>query len=78
MDQFLKSLRHRRLIIQSRIEDEEARPSPDGLRLRALRKLKLQLRDQIEFIDRMNRYGQAVAIPVVRRRSSRFLLPEKA
>ncbi len=78
MDQFLKALRYRRSIIQARIEDEQARPAPDGLRLRALKKLKLQLREQIEFIDRMNRYGEAVAIPAVRRRLSRFMLPEKA
>jgi hypothetical protein len=73
MDQFLKSLRHRRSAIQAKIEEEQARPAPNHLRLTALKRLKLRLRDQIEFIERMNRRGQAVSIQVVRRRSFRPL-----
>lgn len=69
MDQFLKSLRHRRSTIQARIEDEQARPVPDQLRLSSLKRLKLRFRDQIEFIERINRRSEA--IPVVRRRSYR-------
>ncbi len=78
MDQFLKSLRHRRFAIQARIEEELGRPGPDSLRLRALKKLRLRLRDQIEFIERINRHGRSAPIPVVRRRSFRPVLPGKA
>jgi len=74
MDQFIKSLRQRRAIIQARIEDEQARPAPDQLRLSALKRLKLRIREQIEFIERMNRRGERIAIPVVRRRLFRPLL----
>lgn len=73
MDQFIKSLRYRRATVQARIEDEQARPAPDQLRLSALKRLRLQFRDQIEFIERMNRRGEATPIPVVRRRSLRPL-----
>ena len=73
MHQLLKSLHHRRSTIQARIEDEQARPVPDQLRLRTLKKLKLRFRDQIELIERMNRRGEAFLIPVVRRRSYRSL-----
>jgi hypothetical protein len=78
MDQFIKSLRHRRASVQGRIEDEQARPLPDQLRLSALKRLKLQFRDQIEFIERMNRRGETTPIPVVRRRSYRPLLSGKS
>lgn len=77
MDQFIKSLHHRRVSVQARIEDEQARPVPDQLRLSALKRLKLRFRDQIEFIERMNRRGEAVPIPVVRRRAFRSLLAGK-
>jgi hypothetical protein len=74
MDQFLKSLRHRRAGIQSRIDEEQTRPAPDHVRLTVLKKLRLRFREQIEFIERMNRNGEVVPIPVVRRRSFRFAL----
>jgi len=73
MDQFLKSLRHRRVADQDRIEDEQARPRPDQLRLGALKKLRLRFRDQVEFIERMNRRGDTTPIQVVRRRSLRLV-----
>lgn len=78
MDQFIKSLRHRRATVQARIEDEQARPAPDQLRLSALKRLRLRFRDQIEFIERMNRRGETMPIPVVRRRSYRPLLAGKS
>jgi len=78
MDQFIKSLRHRRATVQARIEDEQARPAPDQLRLSALKRLRLRFRDQIEFIERMNRRGETIPIPVVRRRSYRPLLAGKS
>lgn len=77
MDQFIKSLRHRRATVQARIADEQARPAPDQLRLSALKRLRLRFRDQIEFIERMNRRGETIAIPVVRRRSFYPLLAGK-
>lgn len=77
MDQFIKSLRHRRATVQARIADEQARPAPDQLRLSALKRLRLRFRDQIEFIERMNRRGETIAIPVVRRRSFHPLLAGK-
>ena len=78
MNQFIKSLRHRRATVQARIEDEQARPVPDQLRLSALKRLRLRFRDQIEFIERMNRRGETIPIPVVRRRSYRPLLAGKS
>ncbi len=78
MDQFIKSLRHRTATVQARIEDEQARPAPDQLRLTALKRLKLRFRDQIEFIERINRHGGTTPIPVVRRRALRLSLPERA
>lgn len=69
MDQFLKALRNRKAHVQSRIDDEQARPAPNGLRLSALKKLKLRFREQIEFIERQNRQSMPVLIPVIRRRS---------
>lgn len=71
MDQFLKSIRHRCSSVQARIEEEQARPAPDQLRLSALKRLKLRFRDQIEIIERMNRRGETIEVPVVRRRSFR-------
>jgi hypothetical protein len=78
MDQFIKSLRHRRAILQARIEDEQARPAPDQLRVSALKRLKLRFREQIEFLERMNRHGEKVTIPIVRRRPLRPPLLGKA
>lgn len=69
----LKSLHHRKANIQARIEEEQARPVPDHLRLSALKRLKLKFRDQIEFIERMDRFGNSVAVPVIRKRSFRPL-----
>lgn len=73
MDQLLKSLQHRRAAVQDRIEDEQARPRPDHLKLSALKKLRLRFRDQVEFIERMNRRGDIVPIQVVRRRLLRLV-----
>lgn len=78
MDPFIKSLRRRRATVQARIEDEQARPVPDQLRLSALKRLKLRFRDQIEVIERMNRHGETTPIPVVSRRSHRPLFSERS
>ena len=69
MDPFLHTLRKRRANLQQRIDEEQTRPAPDSLRLRSLKKLKLHLRERIEFLERRNRHGDVRSIPVVRRRS---------
>ncbi|MGE3363604.1 MAG: YdcH family protein [Rhizobiaceae bacterium] len=73
-DQLLKALRNRRADVQTKIDDEQTRPAPDTLKLSVLKKIRLKFRDQIEFIERMNRQGELVAVPVVRRRSFRPVL----
>lgn len=47
----LLALRVRRLELEKRIKDEMARPSPDGLRLQTLKRLKLRSKDQIGMIS---------------------------
>ncbi len=74
MDPFVKSLRHRKATVQALIVDEQARSAPDQLRLSALKRLRLRFRDQIDFIERLNRRGETIAIPVIRRRSFHPLL----
>lgn len=72
MDTFLDTLRKRRAILQDRIDEEQARPAPDSLRLRGLKKLKLHLRERIELLEHRDRKGTIRSIPVVSRRSLRF------
>ncbi|MBD9651339.1 hypothetical protein IB267_23605 [Ensifer sp. ENS09] len=55
MDQFLKSIRSRETIIETRIAEEQARPAPDRFRLWTLKKLRLQFLEQIAFVERTNR-----------------------
>lgn len=69
MDQFLKALQTRRATIQRRIEQELASPNPDRLKLSSLKRLRVRFRDQIEFIERLNRNGDLARVQVVRRRS---------
>jgi hypothetical protein len=73
----LQSLRHRWAGVQARIDEEQARPAPDQLRLTALKKLRLRFREKIEFIERVNRQGRAVSVAVVKRRAYRPLLSER-
>lgn len=72
MDTFLHTLRKRRAALQDRIDEEHARPAPDSLRLRGLKKLKLHLRDRIEFLEHRSRNGSVRSIPVISRRSHRL------
>ncbi len=76
MDNLVKALGERRKTVQTRIEEELARPMPDSLKLLSLKKLKLHLRDQIEFIQRMDRNRPPVM--VVRRKSARIGAPQRA
>ena len=56
-------------------DEEQARPAPDHLRLSALKKLRLRFREQIELVERTDRRGQRVTVPVVRRRALAAALP---
>jgi hypothetical protein len=53
MNRLLRALQARHAILETRVMEEKRRPNPDPLRLRALKKIKLQLRDQIASIERM-------------------------
>lgn len=46
------ALRGRRAELEKRIRDEMSRPSPDGLRLQTLKRLKVRVKDQIVLIKR--------------------------
>ena len=46
----MRALRNRRTELDNRIQDEMARPVPDGLRLQTLKRLKLRAKDQIGMI----------------------------
>ncbi|MEQ8480942.1 MAG: YdcH family protein [Hoeflea sp.] len=49
----LKALRSRHSIIESRIQREEMRPSPDSLRIMSMKKIRLQLREEIQKAEAM-------------------------
>jgi hypothetical protein len=65
LDQILKSLTSRHALLEAEIASERKRPQPDGLRVLGLKKMKLQLRDQIDYI---RREGFAPVMVVRRRR----------
>lgn len=71
MDQFLKALTNRHRLIEDEIVAEEKRPAPDRMRVLALKKLKLRMREQIEILHREGR--RAVTV-VRRRRAAPFIL----
>jgi len=52
MHNHLKALYARHGIIEAKIHGEQSRPKPDSLRVRALKKMKLRLRDQIRTVER--------------------------
>lgn len=60
MQNHLKALYARHGIIEAKIHGEQCRPSPDSLRVRALKKMKLKLRDQIRTLERQLVSGQWV------------------
>ncbi len=68
MEKFLTALRNRKAHVQTQIDVEQNRPAPESLRLRALKKLRLRFREQIEYIERHNRQNMPVLIPVIRKR----------
>lgn len=69
MSQLLKSLRRRHAAIQKRIKEEQARPLSDSIRLQALKRLKLHFREQIEFVEQLNRRGKMRLFQPMRHRS---------
>ena len=52
MKQLLKALRARHSIVAAKIDEEQRRPRPDGIRVRALKKIKLHLKEQITLLER--------------------------
>lgn len=71
MDQLMKALTSRHRIIEDEIVAEEKRPAPDRMRVLALKKLKLRVREQIEIL---HREGQRAVTVVRRRRAPAFAL----
>ena len=49
----LNALRSRHGILQAKIDAEHSRPSPDTIRVKILKKMRLKLRDQIERYERI-------------------------
>ncbi|KPF41193.1 DUF465 domain-containing protein [Rhizobium sp. G187] len=52
MKQLLKALKARQSIIAATIDEEQRRPQPDGIRVRALKKIKMHLKEQIMVLER--------------------------
>ncbi|MBA4784572.1 MAG: YdcH family protein [Pseudomonadota bacterium] len=53
MNRLLKALKARHAIVEARVMEEQRRPKPDHVSVRALKTIKLQLRDQIASLERM-------------------------
>lgn len=68
MKQLLKALRARHSIVAAKIDEEQRRPQPDGIRVRALKKIKLHLKEQITLLER----GDAMKATAARSRVSNF------
>lgn len=52
MQEHLSALHIRHSILESKIQREERRPRPDSLRLTALKKIKLSIKERIERVER--------------------------
>jgi hypothetical protein len=68
MKQLLKALRARHTIVAAKIDEEQRRPQPDGIRVRALKKIKLHLKEQIMLLEQ----GEAMKAPIARSKASSF------
>ncbi len=55
MKSFLKALRARHEIVQNRIDVEQRAKIPDSIRVAALKKIKLSIRDQIAALERLGK-----------------------
>jgi hypothetical protein len=71
MKQLLKALRARHSIVAAKIDEEQRRPQPDGIRVRALKKIKLHLKEQIMLLER----GDAMKATAARPKASNFGSP---
>ncbi|MBP2550511.1 hypothetical protein J2858_003447 [Neorhizobium galegae] len=58
MNPLLKALHSRHRILEDRIQSEQKSPAPDSLRIMALKKIKLRMREQIEFLQRTGSNGK--------------------
>ncbi len=68
MKQLLKALKARHTIVAAKIDEEQRRPQPDGIRVRALKKIKLHLKEQIMLLEQ----GEAMKATAGRSKSSGF------
>ncbi|WP_454289478.1 YdcH family protein [Rhizobium arsenicireducens] len=59
MMQLLKALKARHALIANKIDDEQRRPRPDGIRVRSLKKIKLHLKEQIAMLERAEMTGSS-------------------
>ncbi|MCF6367459.1 YdcH family protein [Rhizobium halophilum] len=59
MNRLLKALKARHAIMETRVMEEQRRPKPDPIRLKSLKTIKLQLRDQIASLERLLRESTA-------------------
>ncbi|WP_137129226.1 YdcH family protein [Rhizobium sp. FY34] len=66
MNPLLKALKFRHTLLQKRIEQEQKVPQPDSLRIMSLKKIRLRMREQIEFLERAG--NPTKPLIVVRRR----------
>lgn len=57
MNPLLKALKSRHAILQDKIDREQRSLQPDTLRIMSLKRTKLRLREQIEFLERATRTG---------------------
>jgi hypothetical protein len=67
MMQLLKALKARHALIANKIDDEQRRPRPDGIRVRSLKKIKLHLKEQIALLERADMIPSSMGRPLSRR-----------
>ncbi|MCJ8519419.1 hypothetical protein ABID21_002360 [Pseudorhizobium tarimense] len=53
MNRLLKALRARHEIVEARVQEEQRKPMPNSLSLLSLKRIRLQLRDQIVSLERV-------------------------
>jgi hypothetical protein len=71
MKQLLKALKARHTIVAAKIDEEQRRPQPDGIRVRALKKIKLHLKEQITLLEQ----GETMKVSAARSKASSFRTP---
>jgi hypothetical protein len=71
MKQLLKALKARHTIVAAKIDEEQRRPQPDGIRVRALKKIKLHLKEQIMLLEQ----GETMKVSAARSKTSSFGTP---